>query len=80
MPLDKMHVYTTTVSGSPKFPHNNIENLGPGGDHMRRVKVLVPRLLLLAGLMVGVNGQAFGETDTEMIVGGTAAPDGKYPW
>jgi secreted trypsin-like serine protease len=47
---------------------------------MRRVNVLVPRLLLLAGLMVGVNGQAFGETDTEMIVGGTAAPDGKYPW
>jgi len=47
---------------------------------MRRVKVLIPQLLLLAGLMVGMNGQAFGETDTEMIVGGTAAPDGKYPW
>ncbi len=47
---------------------------------MRRVNVLVSQLLLLAGLMVGVNGQAFGETDTEMIVGGTAAPDGKYPW
>ena len=47
---------------------------------MRQVNVLVSQLLLLAGLMVGVNGQAFGETDTEMIVGGTAAPDGKYPW
>jgi secreted trypsin-like serine protease len=47
---------------------------------MRRVNVPVTRLLLLAGLMVGVNGQAFGGTDTEMIVGGTAAPDGKYPW
>jgi secreted trypsin-like serine protease len=35
---------------------------------------------LLAGLIAGVNGQAFGETDTEMIVGGTAAPEGKYPW
>ncbi len=47
---------------------------------MTRLNVLVPRLLLLAGLVAGVNGQAFGETDTEMIVGGTAAPDGKYPW
>ena len=47
---------------------------------MRRVNIFVPRLLLLAGLMVGANGQAFGGTDTEMIVGGTAAPDGKYPW
>lgn len=47
---------------------------------MTRVKVLIPRLLLLAGLVVGVNGQALGETDTEMIVGGSAAPDGKYPW
>jgi secreted trypsin-like serine protease len=47
---------------------------------MTRVYVLVSRLLLLAGLAVGVNGQAFGETDTEMIVGGSAAPDGKYPW
>jgi secreted trypsin-like serine protease len=47
---------------------------------MRRVNVLVSQLLLLAGLMVGVSGQAFGKTDTEMIVGGTAAPDGKYPW
>jgi secreted trypsin-like serine protease len=35
---------------------------------------------LLAGFVTGVNGQALGQTDTEMIVGGTAAPDGKYPW
>jgi len=47
---------------------------------MTRVYVLVSRLLLLAGLVGGVNGQALGETDTEMIVGGSAAPDGKYPW
>jgi secreted trypsin-like serine protease len=61
------------------FP-TTTSKFGPGEDHMRRVKVLIPQLLLLAGLMVGMNGQAFGETDTEMIVGGTAAPDGKYPW
>ena len=47
---------------------------------MTGVYVLVSRLLLLAGLVVGVNGQALCETDTEMIVGGSAAPDGKYPW
>jgi secreted trypsin-like serine protease len=47
---------------------------------MRRVNVLIPQLFLLAGLMLGMNGQAFADTDTEMIVGGTAAPDGKYPW
>jgi secreted trypsin-like serine protease len=61
------------------FP-TTTSKFGPGEDHMRRVNVLVSQLLLLAGLMVGVNGQAFGESDTEMIVGGTAAPDGKYPW
>lgn len=47
---------------------------------MKRAYILVSQLLLLAGLAGGVNGQALGETDTEMIVGGTAAPDGKYPW
>jgi secreted trypsin-like serine protease len=47
---------------------------------MTRVTVLVPRLLLLAGLVAGLNGQAFGQTDTEMIVGGKEAPEGKYPW
>ena len=47
---------------------------------MTRAYVLVSRLLLLAGLVGGLSGQALGETDTEMIVGGTAAPDGKYPW
>jgi secreted trypsin-like serine protease len=35
---------------------------------------------LLAGLAAALSGQALGQTDTEMIVGGTAAPDGAYPW
>jgi len=47
---------------------------------MTRAYGLVSRLLLLAGLVGGLSVQALGETDTEMIVGGTAAPDGKYPW
>lgn len=47
---------------------------------MTRAYGLVSRLLLLAGLVGGLSAQALGETDTEMIVGGTAAPDGKYPW
>ena len=47
---------------------------------MTRVCVLVSRLLLLAGLIGGVHGQALGQTDTEMIVGGHPAEDGKYPW
>jgi len=47
---------------------------------MTRAYGLVSRLFLLAGLVGGLSAQALGETDTEMIVGGTAAPDGKYPW
>jgi len=47
---------------------------------MSRAYSVVSRLLLLAGLVGGLSAQALGETDTEMIVGGTAAPDGKYPW
>jgi secreted trypsin-like serine protease len=47
---------------------------------MTRAYGLVSRLLLLVGLVGGLSGQALGETDTEMIVGGTAAPEGKYPW
>ena len=47
---------------------------------MTRGHGLVSRLLLLASLVGGLSAQALGETDTEMIVGGTAAPDGKYPW
>jgi secreted trypsin-like serine protease len=43
---------------------------------MTRAYGLVSSLLLLVGFV----GQAFGGTDTEMIVGGTPAPDGKYPW
>jgi secreted trypsin-like serine protease len=41
---------------------------------------IVIRLLLLAGLIGGLGGQALGETDTKMITGGTEAPEGKYPW
>jgi secreted trypsin-like serine protease len=47
---------------------------------MSRAYIVVSRLLLLGGLVGGLSAQALGETDTEMIVGGTAAPDGKYPW
>jgi hypothetical protein len=47
---------------------------------MSQAYIVVSRLLLLAGLVGGLSAQALGETDTEMIVGGTAAPDGKYPW
>jgi secreted trypsin-like serine protease len=47
---------------------------------MSRAYILVSRFLLLVGLVGGLSAQALGETDTEMIVGGTAAPDGKYPW
>jgi secreted trypsin-like serine protease len=49
---------------------------------MTRAFVGVSRLLLLAGLIGGLHGQALGQTDTdtEMIVGGHPAEDGKYPW
>ena len=47
---------------------------------MSRAYILVSRLLLLAGLISGLSGQALGETDTKMITGGTEAPEGKYPW
>jgi secreted trypsin-like serine protease len=47
---------------------------------MTRVTVLVAQLLLLAGFLGGLNGQAFGETDTEMIVGGKEAKEGEHPW
>ena len=47
---------------------------------MTRAFGLVSSLVLLVGLVGGLHGQAFGGTDTEMIVGGNPAPDGKYPW
>ncbi|MGH6736442.1 MAG: serine protease [Methyloceanibacter sp.] len=47
---------------------------------MTRVQVLVANLLLGAGLLCGLNAPALGETDTEMIVGGQPAAQGKYPW
>src|SRR5262245_32328217 len=47
---------------------------------MTRVYGPVARLLLLAGLILSMQGRALAETDTDMIVGGTLAADGKYPW
>jgi secreted trypsin-like serine protease len=47
---------------------------------MMRVTVLVSQLLLLHGLVSLSLGAAFAKTDTEMIVGGKAVEDGKYPW
>jgi secreted trypsin-like serine protease len=47
---------------------------------MTRVYVLVSYFLLVASLMCGLAASALAETDTEMIVGGTPAPPGKYPW
>ena len=46
---------------------------------MTRVYVL-SNILLAAGLLCGLNAPALGETDTEMIVGGQPAAQGKYPW
>lgn len=46
---------------------------------MTRVHVSVMQVLLLLGVACGLRGLALAE-DTEMIVGGTPAPDGKYPW
>ena len=47
---------------------------------MTRAHVLVLQLLLLAGFVCGVQGQALAQTDTDMIVGGHPADEGKYPW
>jgi secreted trypsin-like serine protease len=46
---------------------------------MTRVCKLVAHSLLLLGLLSGLQRPAIAE-DTEMIVGGTPAPEGKYPW
>lgn len=46
---------------------------------MTRVQVL-SNLLLAGSLVCGLNGPALAETDTEMIVGGQPAAQGKYPW
>ena len=47
---------------------------------MMRDYVLVGQLLLAAGLICAPQGQALAQADTEMIVGGHPADDGKYPW
>jgi secreted trypsin-like serine protease len=41
---------------------------------------VLSNLILTAGLVCALNAPALGETDTEMIVGGQPAPEGKYPW
>ena len=46
---------------------------------MTRVHVLVAGLLVVLGAWCQWQGAALAE-DTEMIVNGTPAPDGKYPW
>lgn len=45
---------------------------------MKRVYVLSN--LVLAVFVFGLSAPALGETDTEMIVGGEPAAQGKYPW
>jgi secreted trypsin-like serine protease len=47
---------------------------------MTRVQLLVSNCLLTLTLLFGLNAPAFAETDTEMIVGGQPAAQGKYPW
>jgi secreted trypsin-like serine protease len=46
---------------------------------MTRVCKLITHSLLLLGLLCGLREPATAE-DTEMIVGGKAAPEGKFPW
>ncbi len=46
---------------------------------MTRVSLLAS-LLSIAGLAVALQAPALAGDDTEMIVGGTPAPDGKYPF
>lgn len=46
---------------------------------MKRVNLL-PNLALAASVVFALTLPALGETDTEMIVGGEPAAQGKYPW
>ncbi len=46
---------------------------------MTRAPIL-SHLLVAAAVLLGLNVPALGETDTEMIVGGKPAAQGKYPW
>jgi secreted trypsin-like serine protease len=47
---------------------------------MAQFPALVSSYLLAAALLFGVSAPAFAESDTEMIVGGEPAAQGKYPW
>jgi len=51
----------------------------PGETAMTPVRVLVAGLVVLLGVWCQLQGAALAE-DTEMIVNGTPAPEGKYPW
>src|SRR3990172_12878311 len=51
----------------------------PGETAMTRARVLVAGLVVLLGVWCQLQGAALAE-DTEMIVNGTPAPEGKYPW
>src|SRR4030067_503243 len=51
----------------------------PGETAMTRPRVLVAGLVVLLGVWCQSQGAALAE-DTEMIVNGTPAPEGKYPW
>lgn len=46
---------------------------------MRACKLVAP-ILLLTGAFAFPAGQSLAETDTDMIVGGRPAEEGKYPW
>src|SRR3990170_8490821 len=51
----------------------------PGETAMTRPRVLVAGLVVLLGVWCQSQGAALAE-DTEMIVNGTPATEGKYPW
>jgi secreted trypsin-like serine protease len=46
---------------------------------MKRVSVLASSAVLV-GVLCAPYGAALAESDTEMIVNGVPAPEGKYPW
>jgi secreted trypsin-like serine protease len=47
---------------------------------MTRAYIAAAGLMLLAGFVAPPISQALAETDTDMIVGGRPAEEGKYPW
>ena len=47
---------------------------------MTRIQLLVSNYLFAAALLFGPSAPALAETDTEMIVNGSPAPGGKFPY